>query len=154
MATYSRVDFERIAATIGCDVGDVWRFEKQFEAAAMWYRLGLNALKIQRTTPSVMRKQMTQIANAARKLLRHLEVRNPAQAPDGPGIAILQVLASADGGSEDPVVRATARIGRLVEILEAVDAAQELERRLRSAPRTWCELANWSCRRATRARLP
>jgi hypothetical protein len=76
-----------------------------------------------------MRKRMMRIANAARKLLRHLDVRDPAQAPDGPGIAVLQVLASADGGSEDPVVRATAQIGRLVEILEAVNAARELERR-------------------------
>jgi hypothetical protein len=129
MATYSREDFEQIAAAIRCDVSDVWRYEKQFEAAAMWYRLGYNALKFHRTTPSVMRKRMTRIANAARKLLRHLDVRDPAQAPDGPGIAVLQVLASADGGSEDPVVRATAQIGRLVEILEAVNAARELERR-------------------------
>jgi hypothetical protein len=32
-------------------------------------------------------------------------------------------------GTEDAVVRATARVGRLVEILEAVDAVRELERR-------------------------
>ncbi len=76
-----------------------------------------------------MRGRVRKIANAARKLLRHLEVRDPAQAPDGPGIAVLQVLASANGGNEDAVVRATARIGQLVEILEAVDAAQELGRR-------------------------
>jgi hypothetical protein len=129
MATYTREDFEQIAAAIRSDITHVRRYERQFEAAAMWYRLGRNALKIHRTTPSVMRKRMSQIANAARKLLRHLDVRDPAQAPDGPGIAMLQVLASADGGSEDPAVRATARIGRLVEILEAVDAARELGRR-------------------------
>ena len=129
MATYSREDFKHIAAAICSDVSDVWRYEKQFEAAAMWYRLGCNALKIHRTTPFVMRGRMRKIANAARKLLRHLDVRDPTQAPDGPGVAVLQVLASADGGSEDAVVRATARIGRLVEILEAADAARELERR-------------------------
>jgi hypothetical protein len=129
MATYSREDFEQIAAAIRCDVSDVWRYERQFEAAAMWYRLGRNALKIHRTTPSVMSKRMEQIANAARKLLHHLDVRDPSQAPDGPGIAVLQVLASADGGNEDAVVRATARIGRLVEILEAVDATREIKRR-------------------------
>jgi len=71
---------------------------------------------------------MTQIANAARKLLKHLEVPDPAQAPDGPGIAVLEVLASADDGTEDAVIQATARIGRLVELLEAVEAARELER--------------------------
>jgi hypothetical protein len=129
MATYSREDLEQIATAIRRDVSDVHRYEKQFEAAAMWFRLGRNALKIHRTAPFVMRARMRRIANAARKLLRHLDVRDPAQAPDGPGIAVLQVLASADGGPEDAVVRATARIGRLVEILEAVNAAQELERR-------------------------
>jgi hypothetical protein len=72
---------------------------------------------------------MTQIANAARGLLEHLGVSDPTQAPDGPAPAVLEVLASADDGSEDAVIRATARIGRLVEILEAVDAARELERR-------------------------
>jgi hypothetical protein len=129
MATYSREDFEQIAAAIGNDITDIWRHEKRFEAAAMWYRLSRNTLKNRRATPFVMRRRMTQIANAARKLLRHLDVPDPAQAPDGPGITILEVLASADDGNEDAVVRATARIGRLVEILEAVDAAQELERR-------------------------
>jgi len=74
---------------------------------------------------------MTQIANAARKLLRHLGVWKPTQAPDGPAIAVLQVLASTHDGSEDAVVRATARVGRLVEILEAADAAREFERRAR-----------------------
>ena len=72
---------------------------------------------------------MTQIANAARKLLRHLGVWDPAEAPDGPARAVLQVLASTDDGTEDAVIRATARIGRLVEILEAADAAREFERR-------------------------
>jgi hypothetical protein len=129
MAAYSSEDFEQVAAAIHVDVTRVRRHEKQFEAAAMWYRLGQNALKIQRVTPFVMRRRMTQIANAARKLLRHLGVWDPAQAPDGPGIAVLQVLASTDDGTEDAVVRATARIGRLVEILEAADAVRELERR-------------------------
>jgi hypothetical protein len=129
MAAYSREDFEQIAATIGNDITHVGRYEKQFEAAAMWYRLGRNALKYRRTPPFVMRRRMTQITNAARKLLRHLGVTDAAQALDGPGIAVLQALASADVGTEDAVVRATARIGRLVEILEAGDAARELERR-------------------------
>jgi hypothetical protein len=129
MATYSREDFEQIAAAIRKDVTQVCRHEKRFEAAAMWYRLGQNALKNQRTTPFIMRNRMTQIANAARKLLRHLGVWDPAQAPDGPAIAVLQVLASTDDASEDAIVRATARIGRLVEIFEAADAVRELERR-------------------------
>jgi hypothetical protein len=129
MATYSREDFEQIAAAIRKDITQVCRHEKRFEAAAMWYRLGQNALKNQRTAPFVMRRRMTQIANDARKLLRHLGVWDPAQAPDGPSIAVLQVLASTGDVTEDAVVRATARIGRLVEILEAADAVREVEHR-------------------------
>jgi len=129
MAAYSREDFEQIAAAIRKDVTQVCRHEKRFEAAAMWYRLDQNALKIQRVTPFVMRRRMTQIANAARKLLRHLGVWDPAEAPDGPARAVLQVLASTDDGTGDAVVRATARIGRLIEILEAANAVRELERR-------------------------
>jgi hypothetical protein len=129
MTMYTGEDFEQIAAAIRTNITHVRRYEKEFEAAAMWYRLGRNALEINRTTPSVMRKRMKQIASAAQKLLRHLDVRDPAQAPDGPAIAVLQVLASADGGTEDAVVRATARMGRLVEILEAMDATREIKHR-------------------------
>ena len=127
MVAYSLRDFEQIASAIDTDVADVCRHEKQFEAAATWYRLDRNAPR--RQTPFVMRRRMTQIVNTARRLLKYLEVEEPSQAPDGPGTAILQALASTDDGTEDAVVRATARIGRLVEILEAVDAARELERR-------------------------
>jgi hypothetical protein len=127
MATYSREDFEQIAFAIQKDVADIYRYQSKFEAAAMWYRLDLKAPKKQ--TPFVMRRRMTQIVNAARRLLKHLEIEDPSQALDGPGIAILHVLASTDDGTEDAVIRATARIGRLAEILEAVDAARELERR-------------------------
>jgi hypothetical protein len=94
----------------------------------MWYRLDRNP-KAKRYTPYVMRERMRRIANAARKLLRHLEGPDPAQRPDGPEIAVLEVLASADDGDEDTVIRATMRIERLVEILEAMEATQELKRR-------------------------
>ena len=114
MATYSREDFERIAAAIGKDVADVMQHEKSFEAAALWYRQDCRAPKAPgRVAPSNMSKRMTQIANDARKLLRHLEVYDPRQAADGPGpIAFLEFLASADDGTEDEVIRATARVGR------------------------------------------
>ena len=128
MATYSKDNFERIATAIGKDVADTQRHKKAFEAAAMWYRLSRITPEGKRIAPSVMRNRMTKIANAARRLLEHLGVSDPAQAPDGPATAVLEVLASADDGSEDAVIRATARIGRLVEILEAGDAARDLER--------------------------
>jgi hypothetical protein len=129
MTTYSKKDFEHIAAALGKDPRDVLQHAKRFEAAARWYRLDSNAKLVQRSTPSATRKRLQLIANAARKLLRHLKVFDPAEAPDGPSSDVLIALVSADDQTEDPVVRATARIGRLVEILEAGDAARELERR-------------------------
>ena len=52
--------------------------------------------------------------------------------PDGPGdVALLELLASAENSSEDAIIRATARIGRLVEVFDAIDAAQGLRVALR-----------------------
>jgi hypothetical protein len=91
MATYSREDFEEIASAIDKDIADVCQQEKHFEAAAMWYRLDRKAPK--RQTPFVIQRRMTQIVNAARRLLKYLQVEDQSQASDGPGIAILHVLA-------------------------------------------------------------
>jgi len=131
MATYSKEDFERIAVAIGKHVGDVMQHEKSFEAAALWYRQDCRAPKApSRVAPSAMSDKMKQIAKDARKLLGRLEVYDPRQAADGPGaIALLEFLASAEDGTENEVMWATARVGRLVEVIEAVDAARELERR-------------------------
>ena len=129
MPTYSEQDFERIAAAIGKDLVHVLQYEKRFEAAAMWFRCNREGSKIKRTAPSTIKNRMEQIANAARRLLWHLEVFNYRNATDGPGdFALLEALASAEDGSEDEVVRATAQIGRLEEIFKAIDAAQTLER--------------------------
>jgi hypothetical protein len=45
----------------------------------------------------------------------------------------LEFLASAENGTEDDIIRATARIGRLVEIFDAIDAARHLADRGRKA---------------------
>jgi hypothetical protein len=135
MATYSKQDFERIAAAIGKDVADVVRHENYFEAAAVWYRLDCKVPKSPtRVAPSAMSKKMKQIEKDARKLLAHLEIHDPRQAEDGPGaIALLEFLASAEDNDQDAVKQATARVGRLVEILDAIDAARELEHRAEKA---------------------
>jgi len=135
MATYSKEDFEHIAAAIGKDVDDVMRHESCFEAAAVWYRLDSSAPKApDRIAPSAMSSKMKQISKDARKLLRHLEVHDPREAEDGAGaISLLEFLASAKDNDEGAVKRATARVGRLVEIFDAIDAARELERRANKA---------------------
>ena len=131
MATYSNEDFARIAVAICKDVADITPHKRSFEAAALWYRQDCRAPKSPtRVAPSAMSKKMKQIAKDARKLLRHLEVHDPREPTDGPGaIALLEFLASAEDDDEDEVIRATARIGRLVEIFDSIDAARALERR-------------------------
>src|SRR5436305_479776 len=42
--THSSKDFEQIAAAIYIELTHVCRHAKQFEAAAMWYRLGRNGI--------------------------------------------------------------------------------------------------------------
>lgn len=134
MATYSQDDLERITIAIGKSVATVRRYEKRFEAAACWFRSNREGSKDKRTAPSAIEKRMKQIANAARRLLWHLEVYDYRKAADGPGdIALLEALASAEGGCEDEVVRATEQIGRLEEIFKAIDAAQIFERCARKA---------------------
>jgi len=134
MSTYSEQDFEQIAAATGKDLIHVLRYEKRFEAAAMWFWLNREGPTVKRTPPSEIKTRMKQIANAARKLLWHLEVFNYRNAADGPGdFALLEALASTDDGSEHEVVKATAQIGRLEEIFKTIDAARTIERRAHNA---------------------
>jgi hypothetical protein len=49
-------------------------------------------------------------------------------------LALLEALAFADDGIEENVIGASERVALLVEIFDAIDAAQELERRA------------WNCR--------
>jgi hypothetical protein len=128
MPTYSKADFDRIAAATDKTVDHVLRYESRFEAAATWYRLNAATPRGKDPTPTMMTRSLKQIANAARKLLRHLGVYDYRKAPDGPGdLALLERLASTNEGTEDEIIKATAQIGRLVEIFDAVDAIRCLE---------------------------
>ena len=85
-------------------------------------------------SPSVMRRRATKIDDAARGLLRTLGVLNPADAADGPGdIEIQELLASVEDRDEDLIVEATDRIGRLVEVIKAVQAAKLIQRHAQKA---------------------
>ena len=132
MCTYSNQDFERIAAAIGKGPAHVIQYANRFEAAAAWYRLYCRAPK--GVHPADTGKRMRQIANAAHKLLRHLEIYDYRKAPDGPAdVTLLEFLASAENGGEDVVIHATAQIGCLAEIFATIDAARGLERHGRKA---------------------
>jgi hypothetical protein len=132
-ATYLNEHFERCAAPIARDVGDVVKHKQLFEWAADWYGLdcGLPARPPpRRTAPSKMREKLQRIAKSARRLLEDLEVTTFEEAFDGPGsFQLLEVLAAVEVPSEDAVVNATRRVGQLATMIDAIKAAAELERR-------------------------
>jgi hypothetical protein len=128
MGTYSKENFEQIASAVRKDVSEICQNKNDFEAAALMYRLDLDLPERQK--PSEQRNWLIRVGHTARKLLRLLGVADSSQAPDGPARKALQVLASIGHKTEeDLVIRAVARVGRLVEILDAVDALREIERR-------------------------
>jgi hypothetical protein len=132
MATYERSNFEQIAAAIGVDVGQIAKHENLFEEAALWYRLARR--RRTRIAPSKMRDKLNEVSKNARRLLRSLGVKSPADAADGPGsrelVAALVLLGERN---EDRIIQVTARIGRLTEIVEGLAAAAELELRAKKA---------------------
>jgi hypothetical protein len=135
MPTYSREHLEEIAAAVGSDVGDVLKHEQLFEWAADRYGLDCGLPRgapgrPRRTPPSKMREKMDRIAKNARRLLQDLKITSCEEEADGPGsFELLEMLASVETPSEDAVVNATSRIGQLLAMLDAIEAANELERR-------------------------
>jgi hypothetical protein len=154
--TYSQQDLTRIATALGVSVDEVLQCRNDFEAAATSYRLNIPPAKrqggptlelrnqrpkngkktseLRKTrskkpkTLSELRKKAKQVEAAAQKLLLHLGVRRLSEALDGPGDGELLVfLASYSSSSEEEVTDATAKVGRLAELLEAISAAKSLE---------------------------
>jgi hypothetical protein len=137
--TYAQEDFERIAATVGKDVTDWLAHQKDFENAALMFKLDRGTPPefacSAGSTPTQMRRKMEAIQKSARRLLKTLGVPHDERdnvkiedAYDGPGdVEILKILSWAAGHDEDPVIAATRRVGRLAEIVEAVEAARDIE---------------------------
>jgi hypothetical protein len=114
------------------DVGQIVKHQNQFEAAALWYRL--NRRRPTRIAPSKLGEKLDQISKNTRRLLKSLGVNAPDEAADGPGDPeILRALVLLGEPNEDPVIEATRQTGRLVEIIDGVAAAAELERRASQA---------------------
>jgi hypothetical protein len=130
--TYTKSNFEQIATAIGTTIKPVADFQAQFEAAALWFRLDNRRPK--RLAPSKRRQKLTQVAKSARRLLKSLGIDDPDNAADGPGDQeIFRALVLTGEPNEDAVLKATRRIGRLVEIVEGITAVGEFERRAHQA---------------------
>ena len=140
MATYAQEDYARIAAAVGKVVADVMAHQKDFENAALMFKLdrGLHTelVRPRGSTPTQLRRKMERVEKSARRLLEDLGVPRDErddvkieEAYDGPGdIEILKILYSAVEHDEDPVItatRATRQTGRGCP--EAVQAAADIE---------------------------
>jgi hypothetical protein len=132
MNTYRNANFEQMAAAIHMEVEQVAKHGHLFEAAASWYRLDRRRPK--RSAPSKLDEKLDQVAKNARRLLKSLGVNDPHEAADSPGdTEILDALVLAGEPDEGSVIKAIRRIGRLTEIVDAVVAAAELDRRTKQA---------------------
>jgi hypothetical protein len=132
LTTYTHTNFEQIATAIGIGVNPVANLQCQFEAAALWF--WLDKRRPRRTAPSKQREKLTQVAKSAHRLLKSLAINDPDEAVDGPGDPeIFKALVLTGEPDENPVVEATRRIGRLVEIVEGIAAAADFERRAQKA---------------------
>jgi hypothetical protein len=132
MTTYEQSNFEQIAIAITVEVTQIAKHENLFEAAALWYRV--DRRRPSRIAPSKSREKLERVTKNARRLLESLGVNDPDEAPDGPGdTEILRALVLAGEPNEDPVIEATRRMGRLVEIIDGTVAAAELHRRAKKA---------------------
>jgi len=132
MSTYTHSDFEQIATAIGNPVKQVANLATQFEAAALWFRL--DKRRPRRTSPSKLREKLIGIAKNGRRLLKSLGINGPDEASDGPGDReIFEALVFVGEPNADPIMEATRRIGRLVEIVNGIAAAAEIGRRGKKA---------------------
>jgi hypothetical protein len=132
MATYTHSDFEQIATAIGTPAESVANLKAQFKAAAIWFRL--DQRRPERSAPSKLREKLNRVASSARRLLKNLGINDPDEAADGPGDReIFDALVLLGETDATPVLEATRRIGRLVQLVEFTAAAAEFERRAQRA---------------------
>src|SRR5262245_2989063 len=132
MSTYTHSDFEQIATAIGIAAKQVANLETQFEAAALWFRL--DKRRPRRTAPSKQREKLNRVAKSARRLLESLGINDPNEAADGPADPeVFEALVLVGESNANPVLEATQRIGRLVQVIEITAAAAEFDRRAKKA---------------------
>lgn len=129
---YDPAQLSRIAGCIGASVAKVSEYQQHFAAAATWYRLDSRSPK--RFPPSQLSRKLDVIANHAERLLAALEVADATAPEDGfANMSILEALASDDSDGEDAVLAAAARVGHLVDVLKAAQAAGGIATRARNA---------------------
>jgi hypothetical protein len=148
MPTYSREDFERIAAVVGVDPGEVAKHHNSFESAAAWYRSDCRSPV--RVPPSTNKRKARLIAVSAKRLRTLLGYGPEAKEPDD--WPLLETLAVAGNCSQEDVIRAAERVKRLAAIFDGVDAALELERLGQKAANDAAEIGKLTSLRGRRGK--
>lgn len=125
--SYKESNFRHICEAVSVSYDDILEHRPQFEAAARWYRSDTRNPK--RIPPSQLERNLDTIAKKARRLLDALGIHDTTAAGDGPSqAAIFQALDAAAADGETNVLRATERVGRLVDVLEGLAATTDIER--------------------------
>ena len=103
------------------------RPEKVLDAAAVRFRL--DDRRPTRIPAKRLENRIDQIHRTARRLLGHLGVEDLQYADDGPDFELAEIIAAEtddQAKAEDTLTKATARIGQLVQIFQAVKAVAEV----------------------------
>jgi hypothetical protein len=111
------------------------------DAAAACFRI--DDRRPTRMAPKQLKDKLERIERTARRLLRYLGVEHTEDADDGPEFDLMVTIATETNDqakAEASLIDATGRIGRLVQLFEAVNAVAEVETLARNAvdraPRT------------------
>jgi hypothetical protein len=126
-AVYRASDIAAIAKALTVTAERVEPLLGDLEAAAWWYLV--HRRPFENSDPTKLKRKLQQVSGAARRLLRHLGIDDPREAPDGPANrAVFDAVGLWTGTNDSIVAEASGRIGSLVTLLEAIDAAKLFEK--------------------------
>ena len=121
--TYDEGDVKEIAKAIGVESSTVEPFLGLLRAAAWWHIA--RRPPFEGSNPTELKRKLRGVADAARRLLHRLGIENHREAADGPGDReIFDAVGLWTGTGDDIIADASARLGRLMALLEAIDAAK------------------------------
>jgi hypothetical protein len=119
---YSGLDLYRVGQALELKSAAISAQATLFEAAA--FRFLTWGSTFENRTPTELKRKLKSINSATRALLKQLGIPDVKAAVDGPGDReLFDVLTFTQGSDEGAIVDACAHLGRLAEILEAIDAS-------------------------------
>lgn len=132
--TYSTDQLNALAEAVRVKPERVLAERDVLDAAAVCFRL--DDRRPTRMPAKQLKNRLEQIERTARRLLRQLGVPDTREADDGPDFELMEVIAAETDDQakfETILTEATGRIGRLIQLFEALNAVAEVERLAQNA---------------------